>query len=266
MPDPTPPADPVTRALGDTLDGSRPRRPEDAADPGIPIAATVVLVRDGAAGPEVLLLERPDRGSFAGAWVFPGGKVDAADRRAEADEGADTGDGRQVRADAAVEGAAAVRAAVRETQEETGLVVVADDLVPVSVWDPPPGIALRIRTWFFAVAAPPGVLTLSPAEAVAAQWLRPSDALARHARGALTLYPPTWVTLHDLQHQPDAGTLIAALRIGGPTRFETVAQRTASGPVLLWQGDADYEDAAASDPRGRHRLEIGALPWRFTRT
>ena len=44
-------------------------------------AATVVLLRDGGSGPEALLLRRHDRSGFAaGAWVFPGGAVDAADR------------------------------------------------------------------------------------------------------------------------------------------------------------------------------------------
>lgn len=44
-------------------------------------AATVVLLRGSAAGPQVLLLRRHGRSGFAaGAWVFPGGVVDAADR------------------------------------------------------------------------------------------------------------------------------------------------------------------------------------------
>src|SRR5690606_9942576 len=43
-------------------------------------AATVVLMRDAPSGPEALLLRRPRRSSFAGgAWVFPGGVVDAED-------------------------------------------------------------------------------------------------------------------------------------------------------------------------------------------
>ena len=51
------------------------------ADAEHPVAATVVLMRDGVDGVEVLLLERPHhRGSFAGAWVFPGGGVDEEDR------------------------------------------------------------------------------------------------------------------------------------------------------------------------------------------
>jgi 8-oxo-dGTP pyrophosphatase MutT (NUDIX family) len=44
-------------------------------------AATVVLLRDGADGPEALLMRRHERSGFVpGAWVFPGGRVDPADR------------------------------------------------------------------------------------------------------------------------------------------------------------------------------------------
>ena len=71
------------RALADAVGESRPRVPGDGADPGIPVAATVIVLREGATGPEVLMIERPDRGSFAGAWVFPGGKVEPADRLAD---------------------------------------------------------------------------------------------------------------------------------------------------------------------------------------
>jgi len=44
-------------------------------------AATVVLLRDGPAGLEAYLQLRPVGMGFAGGlWVFPGGRVDAADR------------------------------------------------------------------------------------------------------------------------------------------------------------------------------------------
>jgi 8-oxo-dGTP pyrophosphatase MutT (NUDIX family) len=49
------------------------------------LAATVVVVRDAPEGLQVLLLQRAERGDHnSGAWVFPGGLVDAADRAAHA--------------------------------------------------------------------------------------------------------------------------------------------------------------------------------------
>ncbi|MCP5056745.1 MAG: NUDIX hydrolase [bacterium] len=42
-------------------------------------AATVMLVRDGDEGVEAFMMERSAFGMFGGLWVFPGGKVDAAD-------------------------------------------------------------------------------------------------------------------------------------------------------------------------------------------
>ena len=89
-------------------------------------AATVVVFRHGAGGgkgggaPEILLLERSGTMAFAGgATVFPGGAVDPADR-ALAQSLAET------LPDVAAldpEDAAARIAAIRETLEETGLVV-----------------------------------------------------------------------------------------------------------------------------------------------
>ncbi|MFK4836121.1 NUDIX hydrolase [Microbacterium sp. ZW T2_14] len=250
MPEPTP-ADRTLQALSDSMGGARSRRPEDATDPSVPVAATVVLLRDGVDGLEALMIERPDRGSFAGAWVFPGGKLEPADRRA-ADE---------------PEEAVARSAGVRETHEETALAVDPDALVTLSCWDPPPGLALRIRTWFFVAPSAAGVIALSPDEAVAAEWMRPADALARHGRGELTLYPPTWVTLHGLAAHADTASVLGAARLGGVQHFETVARRGGEGPVLLWQGDDEWDpDAAAAASGSRHRLEIGALPWRYERT
>ena len=222
-------------------------------DSDIPVAATVVILRDGPDGAEVLMVERPDRGSFAGAWVFPGGKVEPEDHA-----GDDAGD----------ELASARIAGARETWEETGLRVDAADLVILSRWNPPPGIALRIRTWFFVTIDPGGELMLAPDEVVAADWVRPADMLSRHATGQITLYPPTWVTLQGLAEQPDAHALIDVARLRGVEYFETVARRIADAQVLLWQGDAAYagDDEQADAAASRHRLEIATLPWRYTRS
>jgi len=259
-------ADRSLRALADSVANARPRVAADFADPDIPVAATVILARDGVDGLEVLLIERPDRGSFAGAWVFPGGKLDPADAGEPGDA-------------SAPEEADARRAAVREVWEETGLRIEAKGLVPLSCWDPPPGLALRIRTWFFIARAPEGALRLEPREAVAGKWIAPGDALRRHGKGELTLYPPTWVTLFGLADATDVDGLLGATRVAGTQTFETQVRRGAGGPVFYWREDAEYDgdaqhaggagddgngDAAASGPR--HRLDVGALPWVYTRS
>ena len=78
------------------------------SDDAIP-AATLVLWRDCAEGPEILVVERSANMAFAaGAIVFPGGRVDAADRALASALG---------RADEA-----AKVTAIRETIEETGVV------------------------------------------------------------------------------------------------------------------------------------------------
>ena len=105
-----------------------------APESSLPVAGTVVVLRAADPGFELLLMRRPDRGSFAGAWVFPGGKVEPGDVREGDDEAED-----------------ARRAAIRETREEVGLAV--DDLVPLSQWQPPLEAPTRIRTWFFLAEA-----------------------------------------------------------------------------------------------------------------
>ena len=254
------------------MHSSRRRTAADLTDPDVPVAATVIVVRDGADGPEVLLIERPDRGSFAGAWVFPGGKVEESDAaRLGSADGPPS------------EEQVAHLAGVRETFEETGIVLDPDALVTVSRWDPPPGIPLRIRTWFFLAPAPAldEKLALQVDEAVSALWARPLDVLERHGRGELTLYPPTWVTLNDLTGQADVAALSAAVRLAGAQSFETILRPGEGGPVFLWQGDAEFDadddapgaldelDAAVKDriaASARHRLQTGLLPWSYTRT
>lgn len=73
-------------------------------------SASAMLFRDGAGGRlEVLLMERSKKLSFAGgALVFPGGRLDAVD-------------GSPARGDRAFR-----RAAIRETFEESGLLLAAD--------------------------------------------------------------------------------------------------------------------------------------------
>jgi 8-oxo-dGTP pyrophosphatase MutT (NUDIX family) len=223
---------------------------------GTRVAATVVLLRDGTNGLEVLLVERPSsRGSFAGAWVFPGGSVDPEDWPAQHPEAEPD------------EEAAARNAAVREVREETGLEVARDDLVVASRWIPPTNAPRKFRTWFYLAPAPAGEIVLSPDECVDHVWLTPDAALQRHAAGALQLVPPTWVTLHGLAGIHTAAEALDPVRHAALQDFATHVVRLDDGAVMLWDGDVAYEDDELFEEDGaRHRLDARTLPWVYTKS
>ncbi len=86
--------------------------------PSLRPASTVLLLRDGADGLEVFMVERHrEIESFSGALVFPGGKVDPGD-------GDPTLRGHVTGADGLGDGALAFRvAAIREAFEEVGVLL-----------------------------------------------------------------------------------------------------------------------------------------------
>ncbi|HEU4840323.1 MAG TPA: MBL fold metallo-hydrolase [Ilumatobacteraceae bacterium] len=203
-------------------------------------AATVVLVRAGAAGPEVLLTRRPPSMAFAGdMYVFPGGRVDPADadpailaRTTVRPGDASDALGGDLPGEAAL---AAYVAAIRESFEEAGVLLAdggtpeerarartsllrgettfaaiatdldlrlrADRLVPLSRWVTPRGLPRRFDTRFFVAALPDdAVVTYEGGEVVADTWLRPRDALEAMAAGELGMWLPTSTTLQQLAH------------------------------------------------------------------
>ena len=208
-------------------------------------AATVVLLRDGREGLEVLLLRRAADLAFAGGmWVFPGGRVDEADM----------GGG---------EVAAARRAAVREAWEEAGMVVDAEELVTYSHWTPPPiGMTHRFSTWFFVARAPEGAVRVDGGEIEEHHWARPADALRRRDAGEVTMAPPTWVTLFELAEHPNVHAAVRAARERSePPFYETHMARDDEGMVAVWAGDAAYADGDLSRPGPRHRLAMRPNGW-----
>ncbi|MCW2957337.1 MAG: hypothetical protein JWP18_140 [Solirubrobacterales bacterium] len=225
----------------------------DAPAGPVPIAsaATVVLLRDGADGLEVLLVRRGRALVFhGGAWVFPGGRVDPED----AVPGGDELD-------------AARRAAVRETREEAGVDVPADALVPLSHWTTPPGQRRRFATWFFAAAVGPDVVVVVDGDETSHhRWTRPHDALAARDRGELELPPPTVVTLSTLVDVPAAADVQARAAAAEPTVFVPRIHATAGGGVSLYGGDAAYADGTLDRPGPRHRLLMLESGWRYERT
>ena len=188
---------------------------------GLPLpSTTVMLLRRAPGGFAVLMLERPQGAAFGGAWVFPGGLLDAQDfdpalyRRCLG-----ISDARASRTlSLPRDGLAYWIAAMRETFEETGLLMAvngcgrpvlaapgmrgtlaggrshfagmcrrgrwrlaAKRLHYVAHWITPRLAPRRFSTRFFVAAASPnGVAKADGREALRVEWFNPSEALERN--------------------------------------------------------------------------------------
>lgn len=211
-------------------------------------AATVLIIRDQPRGFETLLLRRNSKLGFAGGmWVFPGGRVDEADDHAD-------------------EEVAARNAAVREAQEEAGLDLDAADLVAFAHWTPPAVSDMkRFSTWFFLAEAPAGAVVIDNGEIVDHIWITPIEALRRHAVGEVEMLPPTFQSLTVLSEARTVVEALVAARDRDLPRFATRIAMSDAGAVAMWEGDAGYDEGDAGVPGPRHRLVMGALPWRYER-
>lgn len=205
--------------------------PRSAAGVAVNPAATVVLLRDGVPGLEVWLLTRVTQMAFAGGMaVFPGGRVDVADADLPFTGGIDWAPAARW-GESADEVRALLGAAVRETFEETGVLLTvpsadlsqarsdveagrlsfgellranglsvdADALHPWSRWVTPEGEVRRYDTRFFVGAMPTDAEAQDvTSESSSAGWFGIGDALEQAQRGELGLLPPTMVTLASL--------------------------------------------------------------------
>ncbi len=202
-------------------------------------AATVVLLRDTATGPETLMLRKNSKIAFGGMWVFPGGRVDDEDAPGQPED-------ERARA-----------AAVREAREEAALELQSDGLVWFSHWTPPPIDIRRFSTWFFAARAPEAEVAIDQGEITDSLWIRPVDAIAKHRAREIELVPPTFVTLHYLaQHRSVQASLEDLVPAEGPRHYVTHIAAGDEGMAVMWEGDAGYAtlDPAAAGPR--HRLTM----------
>jgi 8-oxo-dGTP pyrophosphatase MutT (NUDIX family) len=190
------------------------------SDEAIP-AATLIVVRDRPGGqPDLLMVERAGGMAFAaGAWVFPGGRIDEADRRLGEVAG--------------IEPAAV--AAIRETLEETAVPIglaptpnptkarrlqdalVADEefadllakhgveldpgaLTPFARWVPKFHAVRRFDTLFYVACCPDGDWEprVIEGECAAAEWMSGAELLERDQRGEARLIFPTRRNLERL--------------------------------------------------------------------
>jgi len=153
----------------------------DAVTPRL--SASLILLRDSAGGPEVLLVRRnPEQRFMGGAWVFPGGATDTGD----SDERA---------------------TAVRELEEEAGITLAPDaELARYSRWITPAEVKVRFDTHFFVAPAPEGAdAQVDGAECVDHRWIRPSDALAAGEAEEMLLVFPTIKHLEQLAGHDSVG-------------------------------------------------------------
>ena len=163
-------------------------------------AATVVVARERSSEQtfEVLMVRRNDNVAFmAGAYVFPGGRVDTSDvERAGGD---------------------AVRsfrfAAVRELEEEACVRVEPESLIPIAHWITPEIETRRYDTRFFLVRMPEGQEAQHDAgETTGYAWLTPAEAIDSCMRDAIMLPPPTWTTLKRMLRHRTIDDLFAWAR------------------------------------------------------
>lgn len=92
-----------------------------------------------------------------------------------------------------------------------GLRLRVDLLRFVAHWVTPPGQARRYDTRFYLAPTPPGAPTQPDGtEIVAADWVRPTAAIAAHDAGELPMLPPTLGALHWLAPHASVGAAVAA--------------------------------------------------------
>ena len=200
-------------------------------------AATLLLLRDGTDGLEVLLTRRSATARFApGAYVFPGGAIDPEDAQCHALAARRAGQD-----DAQLSQAIA---AIRESFEELGLLLArhcdgrwagqddiaaldrqapfapqcaargltlaADQVYWLAHWITDRDLPIRFDVPFMVARMPEGQQPVADGtEQFEPVWLRPQDALARHGAGGLHMIHPTIKTLEWLQAQPSVDAVLA---------------------------------------------------------
>lgn len=248
--------------------------------PALP-SSTVLLLRDDRGAFEVFMVQRHHQIDFASsALVFPGGKVDAADRdpalRARCD-GADRFDDETF----------AVRvSAVRETFEECGVLLArrsgatellpesevrpletqyradlvagrvtlcaiaeahdlelaVDALVPFAHWITPEFMPKRFDTHFYLVPAPRDqVAAHDGEESVDSVWIAPSEAVADAKARRRPIIFPTLRNLIKLARSANVAEAIERARREPVVTVLPTVGKSAHGAVIQIPAEADYD-------------------------
>ena len=217
-------------------------------------AATVVVARETRDhGFDVLMVRRNDKVAFmAGAYVFPGGRVEEQDVAQAGDDAMQ----------------AFRLAGVRELEEEASVRVHPDDLVPIAHWITPEIETRRFDTHFFLVRVPPNQEAKhDEGETTELAWMTPRGAIERCTRGEIMLPPPTWTTLKRMQRHRTIDDLFAwargvALIPAVQPRFLKDEQQT----LLTLPGDPTYPTIEGWDVPEDTRFRLQDGRWRPVRS
>lgn len=198
-------------------------------------STTVLLVRDGPTGLEVLMVVRSEKSFYSSAMVFPGGVVDPEDAQ---DEWLDHVDGAEA---LDVQERALRIAGYRELYEETGILLLDAPAVaaplsgreasfrevvagaggrldlcamtPFARWITPEGAPKRFDAHFRLCSLTTETVAISDGrEVVSAEWVRPADAIALGERRERVLLPPTRCQLDLLAQAGSVDEAVAAAR------------------------------------------------------
>jgi 8-oxo-dGTP pyrophosphatase MutT (NUDIX family) len=130
---------------------------------------------------------------------------------------------------------------------QEGLRLAADAVYYVSHWITPELAPRRYDTRFFITAAPPGqIASHDDGETIATIWVRPGEALARHAAGEIELLPPTIANLRSLERFGSTGEVMAwASQVTDVLTVLPIVLVEDGHVLVLRPGDEGYEQALA---------------------
>ena len=233
-------------------------------------AATVLLLRDGAAGLEVFMVVRHREIEFAGgALVFPGGRVEEADAELAGGDplGAyriagiretfeecgvllarPPGEADMIRADRLLAVADRHHAALLRNERSLPEVLTAENLEPATEalvhwahWVTPASRSKRFDTRFFLVAAPPDQLAAHDGlESVESVWIAPAQAVAEADAGQQRLVFATRKNLEKLARHATVADAMAAARAATAVRVQPEMVRAGKGWRIRIPAEADY--------------------------
>ena len=249
-------------------------------------AATVVRLRDSPHGLEVFLVKRHGLSDvLGGAYVFPGGKLDAADLLLGAHVDQSVADMHRALGEPDTTPATALGlyvAALREAFEESGILFASDalaakaallqepqqpfntwiskriltlqtlQLVPWTRWITPrmPSVSSkRFDTRFFVAAVPADQEARhDDIETTASAWLQPKRALQQYWDRHIELAPPQIMSLAHLSRHPTVQSVLQEAKQRLPPVIFPESYDEAGERVICYPGDPHHSSATRAMP------------------